>query len=151
MAMPPMPMPGGGAGGPPGAMPGGPPGAAPPMKLPGNVAGPGGGPGASPMVSPGGGAGNKAAAMGNIKAVMRTLQMSMMAFEPGSKEFQGLMRAMSALNPLFGQPTGADLAPAALRQMAATQNPGGPLAGAPPPGIASAPPPPPPPPPGMGE
>ena len=120
-------------------------------KLPGNVAGPGGGPGGTPMVSPGGGAGNKAAAMANIKAVMRTLQQTMQAFEPGSKEFQGLMRALSALNPLFGQATGADLGPAAIRQMAATQNPGGPLAGAPPPGIASAPPPPPPSPPGMGE
>jgi hypothetical protein len=91
--------------------------------------------------------------MANIKAVMRALQVSMTAFEPGSKEFQGLMRAMSALNPLFGQPTGADLGPAAIRQMAAAQGApsgpgGGPLAGMPPPGVASpagAPPMPPPP------
>jgi hypothetical protein len=102
------------------------------------------------MVSPGGGAGNKAAAMANIKAVMRTLQMSMMAYEPGSKEFQGLMRALSALNPLFGQPSGADLGPAAIRQMGQTQGAGGPLAGGPPPGVASAPPPAPPPMPGVG-
>jgi hypothetical protein len=122
-----------------------------PPKLPGNVAGPGGGPGASPMVSPGGGAGQKAAAMGDIKAVMRTLQMRMLAFEPGSKEFQALMRALSALNPMFGQATGADLGPAAIRSMAATQNTGGPLAGVPPPGVASPPTPPPPAPPGMGE
>ena len=100
------------------------------------------------MVSPGGGAGNKAAAMANIKAVMRTLQMSMMAYEPGSKEFQGLMRALSALNPLFGQPSGADLGPAAIRQISQTQNVGGPLAGAPPPGVVSAPLPPVPPSPG---
>jgi hypothetical protein len=107
--------------------------------LPKSPAGGPGGPGASPMVSPGGGAGNQAAALANIKACMRTMQMSMLAYEPGSKEFQGLMRALSALNPLFGESKGGDLAPAALRQMAATQNPGGPLAGAPPPGIASAP------------
>ncbi len=141
-------MPGAGGAGPPGL--GGAPGGAPPVKLPGSPAGGPGGPGGSPMVSPGGGAGNKAAAMANIKAVMRTLQMSMMAYEPGSKEFQGLMRALSALNPLFGQPSGSDLGPAALRQMAQTQNPGGPLAGAPPPGVVSAPLPPPPPMPGAG-
>ncbi len=97
------------------------------------------------MVSPGGGAGNKASAMANIKAVMRGLQVSMQAFEPGSKEFQGLMRALSSLNPLFGKPSESDLGPAAIRQMAATQHPGGPLAGGPPPGVMSAPPPMPPP------
>jgi hypothetical protein len=82
--------------------------------------------------------------MANVKAVMRTLQMSMMAYEPGSKEFQGLMRALSSLNPLFGKASDADLGPAAIRQMAKTQQPGGPLAGAPPPGVISAPLPPPP-------
>lgn len=98
-----------------------------------------GGPGASPMASPGGGAGNQAAALSNIKACMRTMQMSMLAYEPGSKEFQGLMRALSALNPLFGESKGGDLTPAALRHMASSQNLGGPLAGAPPPGIQPAP------------
>jgi hypothetical protein len=136
MPIPPMPMglPGGGS---PGGAPGGPPGGA--AKLPGSPVGGPGGPGGSPMVSPGGGAGSKASAMATIKAVMRSLQLTMQNFEPGSKEFQGLMRALSALNPLFGQATGADLGPAAIRQMAATQQPGGPLAGGPPPGVASPP------------
>jgi hypothetical protein len=125
-----MPMPGAGGGAMP-HPPGGP-------QLPGSPAGGPGGPGGTPMVSPGGGAGNQAAAMANIKACMRTMQMSMLAYEPGSKEFQGLMRALSALNPLFGESKGPDVTPAAMRQMAQTQNPGGPLAGAPPPGIASA-------------
>jgi hypothetical protein len=136
MPLAPMPMPAGGPPGSPGA------GSPTPPRLPGSPAGGPGGPGGSPMVSPGGGAGQKAAAMANIRAVMRALQVSMHAFEPGSKEFQGLMRAMSALNPLFGQAQAADLGPAAIRQMASAQGaagggPGGPLAGAPPPGVAS--------------
>lgn len=127
---------------------GAPPGA--PPQLPGSVAGGTGGPGATPMVSPGGGAGNKAAAIASIKAVMKTLQVHLLAFEPGSRESQALMRSLSALNPIFGKAQDADLTPAAMRQMAQTQNPGGPLSAAPPPGIAPAALPPMPPTAGMG-
>jgi hypothetical protein len=62
-----------------------------------------GGPGGSPMLSPGGGAGNKAAATQQVKAVIPALLMASMAFESGSKEQQSLLRAIQSLNPIFGK------------------------------------------------
>ena len=93
------------------------------------------------MLSPGGGAGNKAAAVATIKAVMPALYTGMMAFEPGSKENQALLRALSALNPIFGKSDQANMVPAALQQLAAAPGAGkGPMSAAPPPGLAKAPP-----------
>jgi len=97
------------------------------------------------MLSPGGGAGNKAAAVQSVKAVMPMLLKASMAFEAGSKEQQALLRAMSSLNPIFGKAEGANMVPAGLAQMAMA-NKQGPLSAAPPPGLASNPTPPP----GMG-
>jgi hypothetical protein len=97
------------------------------------------------MMSPGAGAGNKAAAVQQIKTVLPALLLASMAFEAGSKEQQAVLRAISSLNPIFGKAEGANMVPAGLATMAqATKQ--GPLSAAPPPGLASNPTPPP----GMG-
>jgi len=114
---------------PPAPPPGGP-------SMPGSPAGGPGGPGGSPVMSPGGGAGNKAAAVQSVKAVMPMLLKASMAFEAGSKEQQALLRAMSSLNPIFGKAEQANMVPAGLAQMAMA-NKQGPLSAAPPPGIVS--------------
>ena len=115
---------------------------APPPEAPGApavpkspVGGPGG-PGGSPMLSPGGGAGNKAAAVQQVKAVMPAIMMAMMAFEAGSREQQALNRALSALGPIFGKAEGANMVPAGLATLAQAQKQG-PLSAAPPPGLVS--------------
>jgi len=106
-----------------------------PPRLPGSPMGGPGGPGGSPMVSPGSGAGMKAAATEAIKECMRHIQVYGLAFDPGSKEFNGVQRALGALNSIFGKPSDADLGPAARARMA--QPPPNPLAGMPPGGMAS--------------
>lgn len=110
-----------------------------------------GGPGASPMLSPGGGEGNKAAAIQSVKAVLPAILKASMAFEAGSKEQQAILRAVSALNPIFGKAEGSNMVPAGLAAMAMQAKQGGPMSAAPPPGLTSNPTPPPgmaPPPPG---
>ncbi len=109
-------------------------GGSPPMAPKSPVAGPGG-PGGSPMLSPGGGDGNKAAAMQQVKIAIKPLLLASMAFEPGSKEQQALLRAVAALNPIFGKAEGTDMVPAGLAAMAQA-NKKGPLSAAPPPGSA---------------
>jgi hypothetical protein len=131
--------------GPAGAAPGGPPGGGAPV-LPKSPIGGAGGPGASPMVSPGNNAGGKAAAAAKIKACMQTIQIAALSYEPGSKEFNGVMGALRSLNSVFGKPTDQDLVPAARRQIAEAPKP--PLAGSPPAGLGGAPQPPMMPPPG---
>lgn len=88
------------------------------------------------MLSPGGGAGNKAAATQQVKAVIPALLMASMAFESGSKEQQALLRAISSLNPMFGKAEGANMVPAGLATMAQAAKQG-PLSAAPPPGLVS--------------
>ena len=110
--MPPMP------GMDPGSAPGGlpPPGGSP--ALPKSLAGaPPTGPGASPALSPGDGAGRKAAAISGIKAVLEHLLKMSTAFDPGSKEQQALIRAVSSLNPIFGRAEAVNMVPAALQSM----------------------------------
>jgi hypothetical protein len=93
-------------------------------------------------LSPGGGAGNKAAATQQVKAVIPALLIASMAFEAGSKEQQALLRAISSLNPIFGKAEGSNMVPAGLATMAqATKQ--GPLSAAPPPGLSASPKPPP--------
>lgn len=94
------------------------------------------------MLSPGAGAGNRAAATQQIKAVMPALLMAAMAFESGSKEQQAILRAISSLNPIFGKAEGANMVPAGLATMAQAAKSGGPMSAAPPPGISPASPPP---------
>lgn len=93
------------------------------------------GPGASPMLSPGAGAGNKAAATQQVKAVIPALLIASMAFESGSKEQQALLRAISSLNPIFGKAEGQNMVPAGLATMAQAAKQG-PLSAAPPPGLS---------------
>jgi hypothetical protein len=87
------------------------------------------------MMSPGGGAGNRAAAVQQIKALMPGLLVASMAFEAGSKEQQAVLRAVSALNPIFGKAEGANMVPAGLATMAQAAKQGGPMSAAPPPGL----------------
>lgn len=89
------------------------------------------------MLSPGGGAGNKAAATQQVKAVIPALLVASMAFDAGSKEQQALLRAISSLNPIFGKAEGTNMVPAGLATMAQASKQG-PLSAAPPPGIAPA-------------
>lgn len=117
-----------------GAPPGGPGGGAPPIVPKSPTGGPGG-PGGSPMLSPGGGAGNKAAATQQVKAVIPALLIASMAFESGSKEQQALLRAISSLNPIFGKAEGQNMVPAGLATMAQAAKQG-PLSAAPPPGLS---------------
>ena len=86
------------------------------------------------MLSPGGGAGNKAAAVQQIKTVMPALLLASMAFEAGSKEQQAVLRAISSLNPIFGKAEGTNMVPAGLASLAEASKQG-PLSAAPPPGI----------------
>jgi hypothetical protein len=123
-------------GGPP---PGGPPGMPPKPPLPGGPSPTG--PGASPALSPGDGAGRKAAALQQVKGALPALLLASMAFEPGSKEQQALIRAVSALNPIFGKAEPANMVPAALQGMAQAAAKG-PMSAAPPPGIPPSPTPP---------
>jgi hypothetical protein len=92
------------------------------------------------MSAPGGGAGNKAAAVSLVKAVMPTILRAAMAFDSGSKEQQALLRAAQALNPVFGKAGGDETVPAAVRQIAMNAQRGGPMANAPTSPIEPAPP-----------
>jgi hypothetical protein len=112
--------------------PEGPPGAPAVPKSP--VGGPGG-PGGSPMLSPGGGAGNKAAAVAQIKAAHEALLIASMAFESGGKEQNAVLEAVRSLR-IFGKAEGTNLVPAALATMAQA-NKQGQLSAAPPPGLVS--------------
>jgi hypothetical protein len=76
-----------------------------------------------------------------VKAALEPLLLASMAFEPGSKEQQALIRAVSALNPVFGKTAPGGMVPSALQSMAQA-NAKGPAAAAPPPGIAPSPTPP---------
>jgi hypothetical protein len=97
-------------------------------------------------MSPGDGAGRRSAAIQQVKAALEPLLLASMAFEPGSKEQQALIRAVSALNPVFGKTAPGGMVPSALQSMAQASAKG-PMQGGPPPGI----PPSPTPPPGMGK
>lgn len=112
------------------------PGGAAPAGMPKSPIGGPGGPGASPMMSPGGGAGNKAAAIQSIKAVLPAILKASMAFESGSKEQQAVLRAVASLNPIFGKAEGDNMVPAGLAAMA-MQAKQGPLSSAPPPGLVA--------------
>jgi hypothetical protein len=88
------------------------------------------------MQSPGGGAGNRAAAIASIKAVMPLILKAAMAFDAGSKEQQAVLRAVQSLNPIFGKAEGENLVPAGIQQIAQAARSHSPIAGAPPPGLA---------------
>ena len=93
------------------------------------------------MLSPGGGAGNKAAAIQQINAVMPALLHASLAFEAGGKEQNAVLEAVRALR-IFGKAEGTNMVPAGLATMAAAAKQG-PLSAAPPPGLSPSPTPPP--------
>ena len=70
--------------------------------------------------------------MHKVKALLPALLTASMAFEGGSKEQQALIRAVSALNPIFGKAEGERMVPAALQQMM-QESVKGPTGGQPPP------------------
>lgn len=107
-------------------------------QLPKSPAGSPSTPGASPMTAPGGGEGNKAAAVAQLKAIIPTLYKIMAAFPPGSKENSAMLRAVTAMSPIAGKTEQNSLVPAAIQQMAAAAQSGG-LKNAPPVGLAKAP------------
>jgi hypothetical protein len=72
--------------------------------------------------------------MHQVRAVLPALLIASMSFEAGSKEQQALIRAVSALNPLFGKADAQNMVPAALQSMARSATaPGGPAGSQPPP------------------
>jgi hypothetical protein len=88
------------------------------------------------MVSPGAGAGAQTAATAQIRSCMQNIQVAALSFQPGTREFNGVMRALNALNSVFGKTGESDLDPAARARMA--QPAPSPLAGMAPPGMAGA-------------
>jgi hypothetical protein len=75
------------------------------------------------------------AAVNKIKnGVLPVLHVSMMGFEPGSKEYQAIMRALSALSPLFGRAGGENMLPSTINAMAQDAAAGKPMTSGPPPG-----------------
>lgn len=65
------------------------------------------------MMSPGTGAGMQAAALKGTAKVIETLMGYAKSFEPGTAEFNGYMRAITALNAV-AKKTNAEAAPAPL-------------------------------------
>jgi len=106
--------------------------------MPGNMAGSPPHPGSSPVQAPGSGAGNSAAAVAQIKAVLPVMFNTLSAFPAGSKEYKAVLSSVQALNPIFSEPDAKNLVPAAVQQMAMAAK-GGPLQSAPAPGLANAP------------
>ena len=75
------------------------------------------------------------------------LHEALQSYAPGSKEYQALMRALSALSPIFGRAGGESMLPATIQAMAGGVGkppagglpPGGmPPPGAPPPSLGPA-------------
>lgn len=86
--------------------------------LPGTMAGKPTTPGGSPVVAPGGGAGQSAAAAAAVKAIMPVLHKALAAFEVGSKEYMAVSAATQKLAGTFAKPSGSNLVPAAIQQIA---------------------------------
>ena len=108
--------------------------------MPGTPAGAPPGPGASPVLSPGGGAGNQAAAMASLKAMVPLVHKVLLALPVGSKEYKTVHRIIGDLNQLFtgaNDATSQGLVPAAIQQMAVAAK-GGANPRPPAPGLAPA-------------
>lgn len=98
------------------------------------------GPGGSPMVSPGSGAGMQARAKQIISEIMKQLLELGAAFEAGSTEFNGVARAIGALNSVAkgATPPAAPKQPLPVPGTPPGAGPGAPPGGpAPPPGLPS--------------
>ena len=111
-------------------------------SLPNSVAGSPLSPGSSPMMAPGAGDGQLTAMRAMIKALMDPLHKALGAAPLGSREYKALLRAINALQPVFGGAAEGNLQPAAAQQLMRTANAGAsPLANVAP-GLQNSPPPP---------
>lgn len=95
--------------------------------LPGTMAGHPTTPGGSPAVSPGGGAGQAAAASAAVKAIMPVLHKALSAYEVGSKEYMSVSKATQILAGTFAKPSGSNLVPSAIQQIAGAAKSGAPV------------------------
>lgn len=68
-------------------------------------------------MAPGGGAGNLAAAQAQVKACLDVLHKVLGAAPVGSKEYKSVLRALNALQPVFGGAEGGNLTQSAAQQM----------------------------------
>lgn len=81
------------------------------------------------MLAPGGGAGNLAAAIAQVKAVMPILHRSLAAAPIGGKEYKHIIGAIKELAALVGEAQDGNLVPAAAQQiMQAAKSGAAPLA-----------------------
>jgi len=69
-------------------------------------------------MSPGNSAGAGAAAMSQIKALMNPLHQILGALPVGSKEYKSVLKALNALQPVFGAPEEGNTSMAAIQNMA---------------------------------
>lgn len=92
------------------------------------------------MAAPGGGEGNKAAAIAQLKSIFPLMYKVLAAFPAGSKEWSAVSRALTALGPVVGKTEEDSLVPSAIQQLAVASKAGG-LKNAPPVGLAAASPP----------
>lgn len=99
--------------------------------MPGSPAGSPAGPGGSPMAAPGAGAGNQAAAIAQLKAIVPLLMKTLSALKVGSEEWSAVADAVKSLGKIVGKTEEDSLVPAAVQQMAMAAR-GGPLRNAPP-------------------
>lgn len=125
----PFPPPGLGAGGAP--APVRPP---PPFMRPRSPVGGPAGPGGSPAASPGANLGKRAASVETVRALVGKLLEVVPDFGIGTKEFNAIQKAITALNPVIGHQLEGETTAASRRQLAAVPQP--PLANAAPPGVS---------------
>lgn len=115
-----------------------PPIGAPQMALPKSPLGGPSGPGASPATSPGGGAGNEAAAIADVKSCLPIMMKAVNQLPAGDKFRQALLRAVMSIEAHIGKSQTEDLTPAAGQRIAQAAKPGMGLQGhnMPPPGLS---------------
>lgn len=78
-----------------------------------------GAPGAAPMLTPQAPVGEQAGAKVQILTAQKVLVQAMQSFDPGSKEFKGLLSAIKALTGAFGkdEESTEELQPAEIKNL----------------------------------
>lgn len=106
----------------------------PPFMRPRSPVGGPAGPGGSPATSPGDNLGKRAAAVEAARVAVGKLMEIARDFGIGTKEFNAVHKAITALNPVIGHQLEGETTAASRRQLAAMPQP--PLANAAPPGMS---------------
>ena len=88
-----------------------------PPTMPGNLAGSPLSPGASPMIAPGGGGGQTTQVRALIKSLMDPLHKALGSVPVESREYKALLRAINALQPVFGSAGEGNLQAAGAQQL----------------------------------